>query len=188
MLLEPFTPFRPADFVFKVARSPDELAGYWRLRRLVFCEEQGVFALDDHDAIDDTALPIICATLIAGMVDEVVGAVRIDERSPRLWFGGRLCVHPAFRRLAELSPGVSLRNHQPVYRGFGALGAGLVFKAVSTARALGCDRFLADVQAGNARFFQRLHWTHLGEHELHGRPHVRMEAQLAHYPAAALVA
>ena len=51
-----------------------------------------------------------------------------------------------FRSVKKLSPGVALRNRQPVYRGLGALGAGLIFKAVSTAHALGCHEFLATVQ------------------------------------------
>ncbi len=188
MILEPFSEYRPRDFIFKIAASPDELDGYHTLRRAVFCEEQQVFEHGDHDRIDDHALPLICATLIAGMVDEVVGAVRIDEREPRLWYGSRLCVHAAYRKLTQLSPGVSIRNHLPVYRGFGALGAGLIYKAVSTAHAIGCDRFLADVQEQNEKFFQRLHWRTLGDRQLHGRRHIHMEAELGHYPPAALVA
>lgn len=189
MLLEVFTPWRPRDFVFKIASTPDELEGYWALRREVFCEEQHVFEGDgDRDAVDEHAIPIICATLLAGMVDQVVGTVRIDERQPRLWYGSRLCVARDFRRLTEMSPSVSVRSHQPVYRGFGAIGAGLIYKAVSTANRLGCDTFLADVQEQNARFFQRLHWRRLGERQLHGRPHVHMQAELEHYPPAALVA
>ena len=146
MLIEPFADYLPRDFIFKVATTRDELAGYHALRRAVFCEEQHVFTGQDQDLIDAFAMPIICATLIAGMTDEVVGAVRIDERAPRLWYGSRLCVHAAYRKFPQLSPGVRVRNHLPIYRGFGALGAGLIYKAVSTAHAIGCDRFPADVQ------------------------------------------
>ena len=189
MLFESYPEYRPRDFIFKIARSPDELEGYWNLRRKVFCDEQKVFHNgNDRDPIDDHAIPIICATLIAGMVDEVVGVVRIDEREARLWYGSRLCVHPAYRKLTQLSPGVSLRNHQPVYKGFGALGAGLIYKAVSTANAIGCDTFLADVQEQNEKFFQRLHWSRLGERLLHGLRHIHMQAQLDQYPPAVMVA
>jgi len=189
MLFETYPPFRPRDFVFKIASTPNEIAGYWALRRAVFCEEQHVFHdNDDRDAIDDHAIPIICATLVAGMVDEVIGTVRIDEREPRLWYGSRLCVDKEYRRLTEMSTSVSVRSHQPVYRGFGAIGAGLIYKAVSTANKIGCDQFLADVQEQNARFFQRLHWQRLGERQLHGRLHVHMRAELPHYPPAAMVA
>jgi len=82
--------------------------------------------IDDH-----ASYRIICATLVAGMVDEAVGAVRIDEREPRLWYGSRLCVDQSYRRLTEMSSSASVRSHQPVYRGFGAIGAGLIYKAVS---------------------------------------------------------
>jgi N-acyl-L-homoserine lactone synthetase len=189
MLFETYPPYRPRDFVFKIATTPNELEGYWALRREVFCEEQHVFhGHDDRDAIDEFGIPLICATLVAGMVDQVVGTVRIDEREPRLWYGSRLCVDKEFRRLTEMSTSASVRSHQPVYRGFGAIGAGLIYKAVSTANKLGCDTFLADVQEQNEKFFKRLHWTTLGEQQLHGRRHIHMEAELAHYPPAELVA
>ncbi|MGC3990538.1 MAG: hypothetical protein QM796_12830 [Chthoniobacteraceae bacterium] len=182
MILEKFPDYRAQDFLFKIATTPDELRGYWALRREVFCEEQGIFHESDRDMYDENALPIICATLIAGMVDEIVGAVRIDERRPRIWQGSRLAVHPNYRRLTQLSPSVPIRNHQPVYRGLGALGAGLIYKAVSTANALGCDHFYADVQEQNARFFQRLHWQPIGEREIYGLKHIRMEAVLRPLP------
>jgi len=188
MLFEAYPEYKPRDFVFKIASTPDELSGYWKLRKEVFCEEQHLFENHDRDAIDEHCIPLICATLVAGMVDEVVGFVRIDEREPRVWYGSRLCVKSSFRRLTHLSPSVSIRNHQPVYKGFGALGAGLIYKAVSTANALGCDKFLANVQEQNAKFFQRLHWTPIGDKHLHGLRHVHMEAQLDHYPPAQLVA
>lgn len=184
MLFDPFHHFTPPDFVFKIARTPDELAGYWALRRAIFCEEQGIFQGSDRDAIDEHAIPIVCESFIAGMEDEVVGVVRIDEREPGLWYGSRLGVARDFRSVKKLSPGVAVRNHQPVYRGLGALGAGLIFKAVSTAHALGCYEFLATVQHQNARFFQRLHWESLGELELFGLKHVKMRADLAHYRPA----
>ena len=188
MIIEPFPSYRPVDFVYKIATTRDELDGYWKLREEVFCEEQHVFEESDRDSIDETAIPIICATLIAGMVDEVVGVVRIDQRGPRLWYGGRLCVKAAYRRLLELSPAASMRNHQPVHRGFGALGAGLIYKAVSTANAIGCERFLANVQEQNSKFFQRLGWKVLEERQLFGRKHIHMEARLERYPAAERVA
>jgi putative N-acetyltransferase (TIGR04045 family) len=74
-----------------------------------------------------------------------------------------------------------------VYRGLGAIGAGLIYKAVSTAHALGCQEFLATVQHQNARFFERLHWKPLGEMELFGLRHVKMRADLSFYPPAECV-
>ncbi len=184
MIFDPFHQFAPQDFIFKIARSQDELAGYWELRRAIFCDEQGIFSGTDRDAIDGDAIPIICESLIAGMGDAVVGVVRIDEREPGVWHGSRLGVAADFRSVKKLSPGVAMRNHQPVHRGLGALGAGLIFKAVSTAHALGCREFLATVQHQNARFFQRLHWEPLGELELFGIQHVKMRADLGYYRPA----
>jgi hypothetical protein len=188
MIIEAFNGFVPQDFIFKIARTSDELSGYWDLRRTVFCEEQRIFAESDRDDVDRSAIPIICESLIAGMEDAVVGAVRIDERESGIWYGSRLCVAADFRTIKKLSPGVAIRNHLPVYRGLGALGAGLIFKAVSTAHALGCREFLATVQHQNARFFQRLHWEPLGELQLFGISHIKMRADLSYYRAAAVVA
>jgi putative N-acetyltransferase (TIGR04045 family) len=113
--------------------------------------------------------------------------VRIDEREPNLWYGSRLGIAADFRSVKKISPGVALRNHQPIYRGLGALGAGLIYKAVSTAHALGCREFLATVQHQNAKFFQRLHWEPLGELELFGLRHVKMRADLGYYRPAECV-
>lgn len=184
MIFDTFNHFLPQDFVFKIARTREELDGYWALRRAIFCDEQKIFRGTDRDAIDEHAIPIVCETLIAGMEDSVVGIVRIDEREPGVWYGSRLGVAEDFRSVKKISPGVALRNHQPVYRGLGALGAGLIYKAVSTAHALGCREFLATVQHQNARFFQRLHWEPLEELELFGLPHVKMRADLGHYRPA----
>lgn len=187
MIFDPFEQFTPPDFAFKIAETPEELDGYWALRRAIFCEEQKVFRGSDVDAIDDHAMPIVCETLIAGMHDAVVGVVRIDERSPGVWYGSRLGVAVEFRSVKRISPGVAQRNRQPVHRGLGALGAGLIFKAVSTAHALGCHEFLATVQHQNARFFERLHWEPLEELELFGLRHVKMRADLAYYRPAEAV-
>jgi putative N-acetyltransferase (TIGR04045 family) len=62
------------------------------------------------------------------------------------------------------------------------VGKGLIYKAVTTANAWGCDRFLATVQLQNVRFFQRLHWHFLEKIDIHGLPHHLMEADLNHYP------
>ncbi|MGB8168351.1 MAG: MSMEG_0567/Sll0786 family nitrogen starvation N-acetyltransferase [Chthoniobacteraceae bacterium] len=187
MIFDTYHHFTPSDYVFKIARAPEELDGYWALRRAIFCEEQKIFAGSDRDEVDAHSIPIVCETLLAGMEDSVAGVVRIDEREPGVWYGSRLGVAQDFRSVKKISPGVAMRNHQPVYRGLGALGAGLIYKAVSTAHALGCREFLATVQHQNARFFQRLHWEPLGELELHGMTHVRMRADLGYYQPATTV-
>lgn len=187
MLFDHYPPSTPPDFDFKIAQTAEELEGYWAMRRAVFCEEQKVFRGSDVDEIDDHAIPIVCETLVYGMHDAVVGVVRIDERAPGVWYGSRLGVHRDFRSVKRISPGVAQRNRQPVHRGLGALGAGLIFKAVSTAHALGCHEFLATVQHQNARFFERLHWQPLEELDLFGLRHVKMRADLNYYrPAEAI--
>ncbi len=188
MLFERFLNFQPQDFVFKIATSDGDLAGFHALRRRIFCDEQGVFHEDDRDEIDEHMIPIICKPIIAGMEEGVIGVVRIDQRGPGVWYGSRLGVAPDYRRVRRMSPAVTVRNGQPCHAGLGAIGASLIYKAVSTANAVGCHEFLATVQQQNARFFQRLHWQPLEELELHGITHVKMRADLSHYRPAAKVA
>lgn len=184
MIFDAVPCYTPSDYRFKLGTSPQDLRGYYDLRRRIFCDEQHVFVSDDRDEIDRDSIPLVCTSILAGMDDAVVGVVRIDQREPGVWYGSRLGVDPRYRRVRRLSPGVQVRNHQPAYRGLGALGAGLIYKAVSTAHRLGCETFLATVQHQNARFFERLHWTPIGESVLHGIRHVHMQADLNFYPPA----
>lgn len=162
---------------FKLARTPVELAGYFRLRWRIFVEEQRLFGESDIDAIDAIAYPIIATfsqntslnhSAFLELVQEptsptVLGVVRIYEPEPRLWYGGRLGTHPEYRRGMQI-------------------GKSLINKAVTTAQAWGCDRFLATVQQQNVRFFQRLHWHPLQALDIQGLPHQLMEADLNYYP------
>jgi putative N-acetyltransferase (TIGR04045 family) len=143
-------------FSCHVARTPDELEGYFRLRRQIFCEEQGLFA-DDRDTVDQSAYPLVCVR-----DSRVVGVVRIWEETPGHWWGGRLGVDRDFRAV-------------------GAIGRWLVEAAVGTARAWGARRFLATVQRPNVSFFRRLRWSTLEELELYGQAHHLMEAALERY-------
>lgn len=156
--------FIPTEYVVRLARTPWERAGYHALRRAVFCTEQQVFAQDDRDDIDQSAIPIIAACCVVGMPDRVVGAVRIHEATPGVWRGSRLAVHAEHRKL-------------------GRIGAELIRMAVCTAHGLGASRFLAQVQEQNVLFFRRLHWKSLGTVSLHGLPHHDMQADLSRYPA-----
>ncbi len=138
------------------------LEGYWQLRSAIFCEEQHLFEDSDRDALDARAYPISALHHGSSHGGQVVGVVRIVETDHRLWYGGRLGVHPAFRRHNQI-------------------GKGLIWKAVTTAHGWGCDRFLATVQIQNVRFFQRLHWTSIEALEIRGLPHHLMEADLNYY-------
>jgi putative N-acetyltransferase (TIGR04045 family) len=163
MIFEPFAPFAPSAFQIKFAVEPWEEKAAAALRRKVFCEEQGLFGADDRDATDDIAIPLVAVSFVGVAPGEVVGTVRIHKAEPGVWWGSRLAVAADYRRI-------------------GALGAGLIRLAVSSAHARGCKRFLAHVQAQNVPMFCKLHWRTLEERELHGRPHHLMEADLDFYP------
>jgi putative N-acetyltransferase (TIGR04045 family) len=165
-MFEGAPPYWPSHFRVKPATDPWEIRDAAALRRQVFCVEQGLFAGDDRDALDAVAIPICAVSSLGVAPDEVVGTVRIHAAGAGVWWGSRLAVAPRFRRV-------------------GALGAGLIRVAVSTAAASGCTRFLAHVQERHVPLFEALHWRGLEVLDLHGLPHRRMEADLAHYPPLA---
>lgn len=155
--------FLSPDFIIRAAALPWELEGVKELRRQVFVDEQRIFDGHDRDAIDDIAMPLAAISTFASEADKVVGTVRIHEDSPHIWRGSRLAVADTHRRM-------------------GRLGAELIRLAVCTAHGRGCDLFLAQVQMQNVPLFRRLHWTSLREIEVHGIPHMEMEADLGAYP------
>ena len=148
-------------YQFQLAQSQQDIQAYFDLRQRIFCQEQALFSDHDQDDIDAMAYPIVAIDTEAS--NQVVGVVRIYEQQPRLWYGGRLGVHPEYRRV-------------------GRIGKGLIYKAVTTANTWGCDRFLATVQLQNVRFFQRQHWHSLEEIMVRDRAHHLMEADLGFYP------
>src|ERR1019366_479474 len=97
MILEPVQPFRSHHVTFKPAVEAWELRAYRHLRRRIFCDEQNLFEVDDGDAVDDRATPLVALSNVSGMPDGVVGVVRIWEASPGQWWGGRLGTHPSHR-------------------------------------------------------------------------------------------
>lgn len=158
--------YTPASYTIKWTTLPWEANEAYKLRRAVFCIEQGIFVGDDRDEIDERAQLLVAVSCIGGMPEQVVGTVRIHEDKPGVWTGSRLAVHAAFRR-------------------HGKIGATLIRLAVSSAHALGCTTFLAHVQSQNAALFHALHWTTLSEELMHGRPHHLMQADLGFYPPCA---
>jgi putative N-acetyltransferase (TIGR04045 family) len=157
--------YRSPAIITQVASEAWQVEGYYRLRRDVFAEEQGLFLADDRDAFDDRALPIVAMSVVLGMPHEVVGVVRIFETGERQWYGGRLAVSAAYRR-------------------HGVVGESLIRVAVCTANARGCDRFLATVQRPVVRYFERHHFELIEPIEVCGKPHALMQATLAAFPPA----
>lgn len=166
MIFEPFPEFLPSEYRIKFATEPWERREAAALRRAVFCDEQKIFAGDDRDAIDVSAIPLVAISSFAVAPQEVVGTVRIHEAEPGVWWGSRLAVAASYRRIS-------------------ALGTSLIRLAVSSAHARGCRRFYAHVQAQNAELFWRLGWTTIEEIVAHGRPHHFMQADLDRYPPIA---
>ena len=126
-----FNHFRSQHIHVKVANTPWEKKGYYNLRRAVFAREQKILPDNERDGQDFRAIAIVAVTNTWGVMDEVVGAVRIyqDNSLPgNVWFGGRLCVNRA-------------------YRGHKSIGKALINEAVSRAKDLGCNQFLANVAA-----------------------------------------
>lgn len=150
----------------QVAHEPWQLEGYWLLRREIFTGEQRLFVDSDRDEHDDDALPIVAISLTAGMPDAVVGVVRVYSVGDGEWYGGRLGVCPSYR-------------HR------GVVGERLIRAAVATALDAGCRRFLATVQLGNVRYFQRHHFDVVGQRRVCGVTHALMQARLTDFKPVA---
>lgn len=166
MIADSFGPFAACHFRVKFATEAWENDGAAALRQQVFCAEQGIFRDHDRDALDDQAIHLVALSTMAVLADEVVGTVRIHQSEPGIWHGSRLAVDRRYRRV-------------------GALGAALIKLAVSSATSFGCVRFYANVQAQNELMFRRLNWDRVSDVELHGQPHVFMQADLSAYPPLA---
>jgi len=159
----------PQEFRIQWASGPWMQRQAQALRHQVFCTEQGLFDGDDRDAIDQaepSTRLLVALSCLAGQPDEVIGTVRIHRALPGTWWGSRLAVRRDWRRHRQL-------------------GSTLIRLAVCSAHALGCQAFLAHVQAQNVALFQRLDWRVLDDMVLHGRLHALMQADLSHYPPCA---
>lgn len=155
--------FYPPGYYVRQASLPWEMEGMFDLRRRVFVDEQGIFNQHDRDRIDASAAHLVAISTYAHEAYSVVGTVRIHEPEPGIWWGSRLAVDTRYRKE-------------------GRLGTELIRLAVRSANAQGCETFFAHVQMQNVVLFQRMHWHALEEVEFHGMPHMRMAADLDHYP------
>jgi putative N-acetyltransferase (TIGR04045 family) len=120
----------------RLAAAGDDLAAHFAVRRRVFVQDQGLFAVSDKDELDWAPETLHAVALCDG---EVAGAVRlypVDDSG--LWKGDRLAVLPRAR----------------VQR----LGAQLVRFAVATASGRGGHTMVAQIQLPNVRFFEQLGW------------------------------
>lgn len=151
---------RPAhgpSFLIEVASGWRDIDDYRRLRREVFVTEQGLFARDDHDRVDDDPRALV---LLARAADgALLGGVRIapavEGRDIGWWSGSRLVVRS------------QARGHRGV-------GAALIRAACARAEAEGALRFDAIVQPQHQPLFDRLGWMTLGVTRAHGRDHRHM--------------
>ncbi|MCW2824117.1 MAG: synthase [Aeromicrobium sp.] len=144
-------------FLVTQAQTRAELDAYRALRRDVFVAEQGIFARDDTDRVDDDPRTIV---LVARAPDgTMLGGVRIapalEGRDIGWWSGSRLAVSAAARTHA-------------------GIGRALVRAACARAEAEGALRFDATVQAQNEALFRHLGWTSRATVDGYGRSHVHM--------------
>lgn len=161
-LNEELKQFVTDDIIIKVVTEDWERRQYYQLREATFRDEQKILK-EDRDEQDFKALGIIAIGQIFGEHDRVIGAVRIFPDGEKTWWGGRLCV-------------------EPLYRHHHAIGKALINAAVSTAKNLGCQTFLATVQQQNERYFQKLCWDSVDILNVANLPHVLMQAQIENYP------
>ena len=161
-----------------------QLRAYYKIRKSIFCDEQRLFQKNDFDKYDHSAIPIIAINHYLGSPDEVVGVVRIYEENKREWFGGRLGVIKEYRSFSNfICPHLFINvDVSALYRK--SIAAGLIYRAVSLANYLGCDKFSAHVQEQNVKLFKRLNWNVLESIYIYGIKHYLMEADLTAYPAA----
>ena len=147
----------PAGLACRLARSREELAGHFAVRRAVFVELQGLFPRDDRDGHDLDPATLHAVGLAGG---DVAGAVRLYPLGAAgRWKGDRLAVLPGSRQ------------HR--------LGADLVRFAVATAGARGGDVMEAQIQLPNVAFFERLGWRADGAvADMLGVPHQPMAIAL----------
>ncbi|MGU3498483.1 MSMEG_0567/sll0787 family protein [Mycobacterium sp. C31M] len=150
---------RPKALFFIRRAEGADLAGYHRLRRAEFVEQQGLFAGSDTDDIDADPRTVV---LVAKANDgSVLGGVRlapVGEVDLGWWTGSRLVASPAAR-----SAGV---------------GPALVRAACAHVESAGVLRFEACVQTRYQPMFTALGWHRLGDDSVADRPHTRMRFPL----------
>lgn len=138
--------------------NKEELLAYYKLRRQVFVEEQGIFDKSDLDEIDSDSETIVFVAI--DKTGRVLGGVRLAPTSKELgqswWSGSRLVVDKASRGTTRIA-------------------ISLIKNACKTAEQRGALRFDATVQLGNKRFFESLGWKTIGHSFVAGVDHLKMD-------------
>jgi putative N-acetyltransferase (TIGR04045 family) len=145
----------PAPFLIRRAGDAADLAGYRRLRKNEFVDEQGLFAGSDRDDIDDDPRTVVLVAAEAS--GAVLGGVRlapVGARDLGWWTGSRLVTAAGAR-----SSGV---------------GPALIRAACAHVESAGVLRFEATVQRRYQSLFTALGWDSLGDTDVAGQPHVWM--------------
>src|SRR5262249_14940429 len=109
---------------------------------------------------------LVAVVRTAGVIDDVIGGVRVWQEAPGCWRGGRLVMDPE-------------------HRGAPGGAQGLVRLALATPGRPGCASFRAPVQVRNVPLFQRLGWRELERIDLLGAPHAVMAADLTRFESLA---
>ena len=171
------------DFIdINIPNNKRQLKSYYQTRETIFCKEQNLFKNSDIDTYDTSAIPIIAVNHYLGSPDEIVGVVRIYEDKNREWFGGRLGVIKEYRSFSKFICPNLFKNQDISALYQMSIAAGLIYRAVSLANYLGCDKFSAHVQQQNVKLFERLQWNVVREIDSYGIKHFLMEADLNAYP------
>lgn len=186
MIIETPPLYKCSYITFDFVKESWQQDQYWALRKSIFCDEQQIFEIDDRDEIDKTAIPIIAECSYGGQVDQVIGVVRIDERETGIWWGSRLGVCALYRRLSRFQTSGLFDDNVPVHPFTMNIGGALIYKALSTALAIGCKEFYAYVQEQNVNFFTRMHWASLEVKNYHGKIHHLMKCDLSYYKPSAV--
>ncbi len=142
------------------ARTAQETARAFEIRKQVFVREQKMFKDSDKDEHDNESIH-----LVAKIDGKIIGTVRVfpGKHSDRHWIGSRLAVLKGYRTFH--------------------VGILLVKEAMKRVKKKGCTAFTAHIQEKNINFFSKLGWKPVGPLEDYfGRPHQIMQADLDRVP------
>ncbi|MCP4348394.1 MAG: MSMEG_0568 family radical SAM protein [Desulfobacterales bacterium] len=141
------------------ARTGQETARAFEIRKQIFVREQNMFKDSDKDEHDNESIH-----LVAKVDGKIIGTVRV--------FPGKKSGHWIGSRLAVLKESRSFH-----------VGILLVKEAIKRVKKKGCTVFTAHIQEKNINFFSKLGWKPVGSVEDYlGRPHQVMQADLDRVP------